>query len=267
MPGSQKKYWWKCSKGHSYLMGPNNKVYNKNGCPICNGNRVLAGYNDLKSQYPNVAMLWDYEKNIKISPDSIYYGSNKIVWWKCKKGHTFKKSIRLMVRKVTCPICDGRILVSGENDLLKMFPSIALDWDYEKNTITPDNVKPSSPLKVWWKCHTCGNEWQAQINNRVNNSSGCPTCGYAIKMQNTSAETRRKNKNTLLDKFPEIAKDWDYEKNGDLSPKDVAPHSNRKVWWKCENGHSYYSIIDSRTGKWKTGCPFCSGKRRLDNPF
>lgn len=265
MPGSQKKYWWKCSLGHSYLMSPNSKVYSKNGCPVCNGNQVLEGYNDLKSQYPQVVEWWDYEKNTRILPNATYYGCNKIVWWKCDKGHSFKKSIRLMVRKITCPVCDGRILVTGENDLFTKFPDIVKDWNYEKNTIKPEDVKPSSAIKVWWKCHSCGNEWQAFVNNRVNNDSGCPVCGYAIKMKETLARKRQNSKHTLLDVYPEIAKDWDFEKNGELRPEDVAPHSNLKVWWKCSNGHSYNTQVDGRTGKRKTGCPYCSGKRRLHN--
>ena len=29
---------------------------------------------------------------------------------------------------------------------------------------------------------------------------------------------------------PDIAKEWDYEKNHPLKPEDVTPHSNKKVW-------------------------------------
>ncbi len=65
---------------------------------------------------------------------------------------------------------------------------------------------------------------------------------------------------SLLSLFPEIAKEWDYDKNFPLTPDKVAAHSGRKVWWVCENGHSYSSVISSKTGGEKCACPVCSGK-------
>lgn len=32
--------------------------------------------------------------------------------------------------------------------------------------------------------------------------------------------------------------------------------SNKKVWWKCKNGHEWQAIISNRTNK-NQGCPFC----------
>lgn len=266
MPGAQKKYWWKCDKGHSYLMSPNNRVFGQGKCPICIGLRVLKGYNDLFSQYPSVVEWWDYNQNKSLSPDDVYYGSNKCAWWKCDRGHSFKKSIRLMVNSRCCPICLGKTFVKGENDLKTKNPDIAAEWDYSKNNgKSPDNYKPSSSESVWWKCKTCGNSWKAKIVVRVSANTGCPLCGYAIKQKETVKRRNQSLGNTLAVQFPEIAKDWDYEKNGDLTPNDIAPHSNARVWWKCSNGHSYYALVDSRTGKRKTGCPYCSGKRKLHN--
>ena len=58
--------------------------------------------------------------------------------------------------------------------------------------------------------------------------------------------------------LPEMAKEWDYQLNGDLGPEDVFPSSNREVWWKCSNGHSWRASPNQRSvGQ---GCPFCDGK-------
>jgi len=264
MPGSARKYWWKCSEGHSYLMTANNKVFSQQKCPFCLGKRVLAGYNDLESRYPEVIKFWDYEKNNELSPSELHFGSNKSVWWKCKLGHSFKKTVANMVQFDSCPICAGRILVRGVNDLKTKYPQIAAEWDYSMNgEKKPEDFKPSSREKIWWKCNTCGNSWCSKILVRTSQNAGCPECGYAIKQKRTNVEKNRLKGNTLALKFPEIAKEWDYEKNGNLTPDDIAPHSNTRVWWKCSKGHSYYSLVDSRTGKRKTGCPYCSGKRKL----
>ena len=44
-------------------------------------------------------------------------------------------------------------------------------------------------------------------------------------------------KNDLLTVYPELAKEWNYEKNDDLMPSSVLPGSHKKVWWKCSKNH------------------------------
>ena len=66
--------------------------------------------------------------------------------------------------------------------------------------------------------------------------------------------------------FPELAAQWDYERNGDLTPDKVTVGSNRIVWWKCDVcGNSYQKKIGNRTSpaKRKTEskkCPICLGR-------
>ena len=37
---------------------------------------------------------------------------------------------------------------------------------------------------------------------------------------------------SLAEARPDLAKEWNYKKNGDLKPEDVGYKSNKKVWWK-----------------------------------
>ena len=53
-----------------------------------------------------------------------------------------------------------------------------------------------------------------------------------------------------------------FRKNGNLSPQQVTPNSNRKVWWQCEEGHDYQATVAARTVR-RSGCPYCSGKKVL----
>ena len=46
--GKWKKVWWVCKKGHEYQMAPCARAKGGAGCPICAGQRLLSGYNDLK---------------------------------------------------------------------------------------------------------------------------------------------------------------------------------------------------------------------------
>lgn len=67
--------------------------------------------------------------------------------------------------------------------------------------------------------------------------------------------------NDLYTLFPDLAKEWDYEKNGMYLPNHFSPGSNKKVWWKCKLcKYSWEAAIVNRTRG--TGCPNC-GKIRL----
>jgi hypothetical protein len=57
---------------------------------------------------------------------------------------------------------------------------------------------------------------------------------------------------------PRLSKQWHPTKNGDLTPKDFTPCSDRKVWWICEKNHEWLAKISSRAHG--TGCPFCAGQ-------
>ena len=66
---------------------------------------------------------------------------------------------------------------------------------------------------------------------------------------------------SLQSQYPEIAKEWDYMENGNLTPDRVTAHSGLKVSWKCPLGHPYQATVNNRSnGK---GCSFCSGKKVL----
>ena len=57
-----------------------------------------------------------------------------------------------------------------------------------------------------------------------------------------------------------LLNEWDYSKNGNLTPKDVTAYSKKKVWWLCAKGHEYEQAIDKRTAR-NQSCPYCSGHK------
>ena len=68
-----------------------------------------------------------------------------------------------------------------------------------------------------------------------------------------------KGESSLAQSNPDIAKEWNYEKNGDLKPTNVVAGSNIKVWWKCEKGHEWQSTVCHRVSA--VGCPYCTNFR------
>lgn len=53
-----------------------------------------------------------------------------------------------------------------------------------------------------------------------------------------------------------LLQEWDQEKNAPLPPDSVHKGSHQKVWWHCENGHTWYSEIRVRANG--SMCPYCT---------
>ena len=143
------------------------------GCPYCSNTKVLAGVNDLATTNPEVLTFWDYEKNVDIKPEIVLAGSDKKVWWKCEKGHSFPMRIAAKTSGSGCPVCSHQ-KVSEETCLATVNPEIAKEWHPTKNgELTPYDVLPNAHRKVWWLC-SHGHEYKDVIYSR--RKSGCPTC-------------------------------------------------------------------------------------------
>ena len=175
--GSQVKTWWKCSKGHSWKATIKSRAYNGRGCPFCAGNKVICGYNDLQTLFPNVAKYWDYEKNDGLKPSQISAKSKKVAWWKCDKGHSYDMSVdKKTLRGFKCPICSNYRIVAGINDLATTNPNLVVEWNKEKNgTLLPQKIGKNSMKKIWRIC-TRGHERTATPHDRTQDNTGCPIC-------------------------------------------------------------------------------------------
>ncbi len=389
---SEKRIWWICPKGHSYDAIPGNRTRLKSGCSYCAGKKVLKGFNDLESQFPQVAKLWNYQKNAPLLPSEILaHSSKKKVWWICPKGHEWEATPNNLVNGENCPHCSSSLRTSlpeqaifyylsrvtevqsrkqlfgwevdvflpefsiaieydgiyfhsqsdvkerevrknkelvtnritllrikevfdskadtdnvifynrtrhykeytnalerlvarinqlastnfeididferDRTEILKTFknhqkknsiiitnPELEEQWNYKMNgDMLPEMFSKGSGEHVWWICHN-KHEWKATIASRAA-GAGCPYCsGFKWKSGERDLKTL----------FPEIAKEWDYEKNAPLRPENINSGSHKKVWWKCEKGHSYEAIILNRTNSSShNGCPYCSNKKVL----
>ena len=397
---SNQKVWWICSNGHEWQASIDSRTNRKRNCPICANQKVLKGYNDLESQFPELALEWNYDKNTSISPNQIIAHTTKKHWWKCKKGHEWQASVESRIRGNGCPICskelktsfpeqaiffyikqcfsdsingyrddkiseidvyipclsvgieydgqffhnniqrdnkksellkslgiklfrvkedkkreygnmdyyiDGNTIYYNPNhkarlnsviyyllqqlgvkssvsidierdkvqiweqyiesskkeSLQELYPSVAIEWNNEKNgSLKPDMVSFRSGKRVWWKCSQCGNEWEATVACRTN-GTGCPIC--ASKKISEKVSKLKKGENDLLTKCPDIADEWDYDKNNGLKPSDVYYRSGKTVWWKCKRcGYEYTAPILQKT-KLKTKCNNCQYATKTNN--
>lgn len=144
------------------------------------------------------------------------------------------------------------VMNPSKTNLAKERPDLAKEWDNRKNApLKPCDVAPATEEKFWWKCRN-GHSWKASPHHRVLKSEGCPyCCGKKVLI----------GYNDLVTTNPEIAKQWDCEKNGSLTPKDVSAGSSRRVWWKCKEGHSWPAPVKHRTAG--SICPYCANRKLL----
>ena len=248
--GSRKKVWWRCEKGHEWQAAVKTRV-NGCGCPVCKHRELLPGVNDLETTHPELAVQWHLVKNGTLAPKDVLAGTRRKVWWRCEKGHEWQASVASRVNGAGCPVCAGKTVLPGENDLASQFPVIAAQWHPTKNgLLRPDSVTPYSNRRVWWLCEK-GHAYQAAVGTRTINGIGCPYCAGKKVLEGF---------NDLATKEPAVAAQWHPTLNGTLTPKKVTAGSHRKVWWQCPTGHIWKSVIYSRAGPQKYGCPVCAGK-------
>ncbi|MCR5205291.1 MAG: zinc-ribbon domain-containing protein [Lachnospiraceae bacterium] len=246
---SSEEIWWKCKRGHEWLMAIG-KVSKGRECPYCNNKLVLKGFNDLEFLYPRIAQLWDYERN-KNLPSEVFPKSGHMAYWKCSKGHRWEASICCtVINNTVCPICSGKKLAKGVNDLATLAPKEILEeWDFENNGFSPDSITAHNNKKCWWKCKKCNRKWEAAVEKRINRGDGCPYC---------SGRLPKHGETDLATLHPEL-KSW-WSKDNTQNMEEYTEFSYFKVKWKCPTcGETFKRVIAKQV--LSQSCPYCTGRR------
>jgi len=178
-------------------------------------------------------------------PSQVTFGSGVLRNWKCSRGHIWQKSPngRTSSKIRGCPVCAGRRIQIGFNDLATTHPNLCL----EIVEGDPQKVSAGSHNNFKWRCSK-GHTYEALVVNRAVGKSGCAKC------INRGTSQRYE---TLAKSFPEIALEavgWD--------PSKVSGGSGQIRKWRCPEGHIYEMKIDKRTLRGHN-CPFCSGHQVL----
>lgn len=79
--GSKKSVWWICPMNHSYkaMVSHRTDMNAPTSCPICAGQKILSGYNDLATKRPDLMREWDFENN-ELNPNAISPNSYKKIF-------------------------------------------------------------------------------------------------------------------------------------------------------------------------------------------
>jgi uncharacterized Zn-finger protein len=231
---AQKKSWV-CISGHKWETAVRHRSLRGWGCPYCSNQRLLVGFNDLKSTHPEIAAEadgWD--------ATTLTAGSMEKRQWLCPLGHQYFSAIRDRAQRNTaCTTCAGKNIVVGFNDLASTHPHLAsqaVGWSALE-------VSAGSNKKLMWRCEI-GHEWISVVTNRIRENSGCPYCKNKLLLSGF---------NDLATLRPDLSKEavgWD--------PSQVLCGSGRRLLWRCEIGHQWKAAVVSRTSAHKTGCPSCA---------
>ena len=257
--GSNRKVWWKCSKGddHEWKASISNRARLGRGCAVCAGRKVV-GSNCLSTTHPDLILEWHPTKNNTLNPRDFVGGSNTKVWWKCDEGDDHEWQTKISNRAISnrsCPVCSGKKVVYS-NSLKNVYPQLANELHPQKNgNLTADKIYAGGKKLYWWKCDKGDDhEWEADIPHRVRESKpgGCPVC----------INRKLVNSNRLTITNPNIANEWHPTKNGELNPSNFTGGSLKKVWWKCSKGddHEWRTSISKRV-KEQQNCPICLNKK------
>ncbi len=229
--GSDKKMSWKCQASHIWIATISNRSLLKTGCPYCSGQKVLAGFNDLATLFPDVAKEadgWD--------PNLVTARTRKKKAWTCSLGHRWNASISDRTIGTGCPYCAGQKVLAGFNDLAFLDPDLASEaygWDATEFTI-------KSGAKKTWRCKL-GHMYETSIRHR-SNGTNCPVCSGSKTLVGFN------DLKTTHPFLAEEAEGWD--------PTLIGAGSGLTKKWRCHQGHVWSTrVIHRKNG---VGCPSCS---------
>ncbi len=255
--GSAKKVKWICATcSHEWVVKVANRFISGSGCGFCANRRCHSdGRNSVATLYPELLKEWVYAKNP--DPFTVAAKSAKKVYWKCSTClHEWvtAPAHRIIGGCKKCAVRNRLGKSKNKREPLTDHKELLKEWDYSKNTLDPVKLTAGSQRYAYWKCSTCDNQWRCKIHNRTK-GGGCPHCGGGTNSLHSDG------RNSLATKRPDVAAEWDYSKNGDLTPETITFQSFKDIWFICKTcSHEWLTKPCVRTAPThQQNCPYCAG--------
>ncbi len=283
--GSSRYVWWRCKNGHTWRVQVCNRV--KNGhvseCPYCLNKKVWPGYNDIKTVSPEMAEMFDEEKN-GIDASHVLANSTQRFYFRCKHGHELREMPKEFVTHLTCWKCKmeaqkaetaKRRAAKGQRAIQVKKPprpiftladvnkKLAREFDAVKNGMKASEVPYNKDVHIprWWTCRK-GHSFLCTMSKRKKGVN-CPYCSK----KNTKTLT---GMNDFRTEHPELMGEWDFEKNAaiGLYPEKLRSGSMKIAFWKCPTCGAEWSCEIRTRSRGMMKCPVCFkrpkyGRRRV----
>ena len=230
---------------------------------VCNNYSCAACYSNSLMSHEKSKWLIDKKINTRL----ISLGSNKKLSFRCQKcDHVFCSVVKYTLRNMNCSYCchPPQLLCSRDCDLCfnKSFASHEKSkyWSIEKNgNIKPRDIFTCTGEHFWFDCDICNHSFRIPPCNINYLNQWCPYCSHRKLCKNNDCISCYNNSFASH----KGSKTWSYEKNGEITPRNVFLGSSGKYWFDCkECGHSYDQQISSITCN-NISCPYCSQCSRI----
>ena len=175
LAGSSLRAEWKCPACNwEWQASVAQRVRSRAGCPKCSRTQIVPqSQPSLAEAHPACLAEWDYEHNEAegFYPDVITLGSSKQVHWICSccpRGQPHRWTAPPYSRIAGgqgCAVCAGRQACVC-NSLESLCPSIAAEFDVDKNVFGPSEITAGSGKTVWWGNAKRG-RWRQTVNART----------------------------------------------------------------------------------------------------
>ena len=247
----------------------------KLGWSTVRSSRQIRGLQLATASGPDISLLkthlqeeWDHEANAWLGPKVIRPYINQKVQWVCTKcpnghAHVWQSAVHNRSDGSGCPYCAGKA-VCQHNALASLAPSIASEWDFDTNQLTPYDYTCHSGAIVGWRCSSCQHSWKAHIHRRTLQFAGCPECAVQKRR-------KRRKQPSLTAAGTRAMQHWDHERNAaeGLNPANITLGSSKKVHWLCSEcpmgvPHRWYVSPNARfkSSGIVLGCPCCSQPKK-----
>lgn len=176
---SNKVLEWRCPADaeHTWMARPFQRVKHET-CPHCSG-RIPNEKTCLSATHPELAAEL-------VNPDDgkrVTYGSHEMLKWRCLFGHEWEARVGSRSGGMGCPVCRGRTVIAGVNDIATLRPDIA-ETMVDQSLIT--KVGPGSQLVVEFMCEN-GHVTRTEIASRARGYR-CRECvNYGFDPMSTEA--------------------------------------------------------------------------------
>jgi hypothetical protein len=248
--GGDEKVWWVCKHGHEWQATVGSRVINGTGCSKCSlqTSRIeIAIYSELVALFDNVAWrekISGYECDIYLPDCKIGVEIDGVYWHLQRPEQELAKSAAFEGA--------GIQLFRLREDGLPLLSERDIFYKYSEDKFLVIARLLGSLLK-----HAELSEKQsAKLCDYINGSGLINYKFYREMVANLPAPPPGQS---LADNHPEIAKEWAYDLNAPLSPEHFRPQATLKIWWRCENGHTWKTTPNNRVSQ-GNGCPFCPRK-------
>lgn len=201
-----------------------------------------------KNSGMNAIALWDYERNSPLTPHMVRPFSEKRVYWKCPNNteHKWQNTVKSVSLGFGCPSCSKHHRWTTQEWITSAEKIHGKKYDYSRVIFT--NSK--TPVEIICPIH--GPFMQMPSEHLA--GKGCKFCAHQAFHP----------KESLAVISPDVAKQWDYQKNEDTgyTPETIGINSKIKFWWHCTNGepHSFQATIAKRVYGGMM-CAVCHGKQ------